>query len=424
MTSPPDASELPLEVLERLDEVCARFEAAWQGGQEPALADYLTGVGEPERRLLFRELLHADAELRRARGLPFPEASYRERFPEYGDLLHELLPAGEEPSTSAGRSPTETTALHPERIARYWIETLLGEGGFGRVYLAHDDQLNRPVVVKAPHTRLISRPEDAEPYLAEARAVASFDHANIVPVYDVGGTEQVPCYLVAKYVPGTDLARRLKQQRFSSSEAAGLVATAAEALHCAHKQGLVHRDIKPENILLGDDGTPYLVDFGLALREEQVGKGPRYAGTPAYMSPEQARGEGPRVDGRSDLFSLGVVFYELLTGRRPFRADTVAELLQQIAETEPWPPRQIDDCIPKELERICLKALAKRVSERYTTAKDLADELRQFLADHPGAELGGRAAEREDGRSRGADATPLAGPSSAPPPRNFSIALG
>ena len=128
---------------------------------------------------------------------------------------------------------------------------------------------------------------------------------------------------------------------------------------------------------------PHVVDFGLALREENVGKGPKYAGTPAYMSPEQARGEGHRVDGRSDIFSLGVVFYELLVGRPPFRGETQVELLEQITAQEPRPPRQCDDTIPKELERICLKALSKRATERYTTAHDLAEDLRHFLSEAP-----------------------------------------
>ena len=286
---------------------------------------------------------------------------------------------------AAPASPDVESSDHPERIGRYRIEKVLGKGGFGLVYLAHDDRLDRPVAVKVPHVRRISKPEDAQAHLTEARTVANLDHPHIVPVHDVGSTDAFPCYIVSKYVEGTDLATRLKQSRLKHSEAAELVRCVAEALHYAHKQGIVHRDVKPGNILIGTDGKPHVVDFGLALREENIGKGPKHAGTTAYMSPEQARSEGHRVDGRSDIYSLGAVFYELLTGRRTFSGETKTDILEQIASQEPKPPRQIDDVIPKELERICLKSLARRASERYTTALDMTQDLRMFLAEHPAA---------------------------------------
>jgi serine/threonine protein kinase len=263
----------------------------------------------------------------------------------------------------------------PEAIGKYRIHKRLGGGSFGQVYLAMDEHLQRQVAVKVP--KFADRPtaEQIDQLFQEARAAAQFKHPGIVTVYEVGHDLDVGCYIVMEYLEGGSLKDRVKAGRVPVEQAAKYVAQAAQAIHYAHRRGLVHRDLKPANLLIDCDGQIKVADFGLALAEEQQRRHAKeYAGTPAYMSPEQLRGEAHRLDGRTDIWSLGVILYELLTGRRPFQGDH-DQMEDEILHRSPRPPRQIDDGIPPDLEQACLNCLAKEPGGRYSTAKDLAASL-------------------------------------------------
>ncbi|HEV3262476.1 MAG TPA: SUMF1/EgtB/PvdO family nonheme iron enzyme [Gemmataceae bacterium] len=290
------------------------------------------------------------------------------------------------------------------KIGRYTIQRRLGKGGFGTVYLARDEELHRPVAIKVPRADRLGSEKEIEAALKEAQIAAGLKHPGIVTVHDVGRLGEGGCYFVMEYVPGRSLAEVLAEEKLTYAQIACLVLDVADALRHAHQQGLVHRDLKPSNILIDPAGRPRIADFGLAIEErsQHLAAG-QVAGTPAYMAPEQARGESHRLDGRTDLWSLGVILYEMLTGRRPF-VGRHEELFDDILHREPKPPRQVNDAIPRELERICLKCLSKRMSDRYSTAADLAEDLGHWRDRERDASAGDTANRAPAANGAGADA--------------------
>jgi len=267
----------------------------------------------------------------------------------------------------------------PARFGRYRILSELGAGGFGRVFLAHDELLKRQVAVKVLHLNS-SSPALVTALLAEARIIAQLDHPGIVAVFDAIETEQTEFCIVSRFVEGVTLRHRLGEGPIPCAEAGRLAIKLCEALQYAHLAGVVHRDVKPANIMLAANGNPQLLDFGLAKSIHDVARDGMVAGTPGYMSPEQARGEDHLVGSRSDIYSLGVVFYEMLTGRRAFKIASCAEHLRALAAGEPPAPREVAPGVPKELSRICMKAMNPQIRWRYPVAADMADDLKDWLA--------------------------------------------
>lgn len=399
------------------------FEEGWRPGSDPDFDTFLTGKGPLERRVLLVQLIRSAFELSIRAGHAVNLELYLEKYPEIrenpGDiieLLHaefranqslgkvlssedlarkypslaQLITQGMEDLTlpfhpgQANGAGVPLDSLHPVKISHYSIERILGRGNFGTVYLATDQELGRRVALKVPRPDRISSAEDLQAYREEAKNLALLDKPGILPVLAVGSDAQNPFFFVTKFIEGEDLATRLRVSPIAPDETARLLALVTRALDSAHGMGLVHRDLKPANILVDPEGRPWILDFGLALRENSSNPGKGLVGTPVYMSPEQARRMGHRVDARSDIFSLGVVMYEMLCGKKPFCGDNLDELIAKIVECDPTPPRYRGEGIPRELDRICLKAISRHPRNRYQTALEMAEDLEYWLQSRPG----------------------------------------
>jgi serine/threonine-protein kinase len=271
------------------------------------------------------------------------------------------------------------------RISGYDVEALLGRGGVGVVFKARHRRLNRPVALKMLLVGACATAAERERFSREAEAVAGLRHPHIVQVHDVGEHEGRP-YFTMEFVEGGSLAQKLAGAPQPARQAAALLATLADAVHAAHQGGIVHRDLKPANVLLTTDGTPKVTDFGLARRLED-GAGLTQSGvpvgTPSYMAPEQAEGKSRAAGPAADVYALGAILYEVLTGRPPFRGETAAETVLQVMYQEPVPPSRLNARVPRDLETICLKCLHKDPRRRYPTAAALADDLRRFERGEP-----------------------------------------
>jgi Flp pilus assembly protein TadD/predicted Ser/Thr protein kinase len=296
--------------------------------------------------------------------------------------LNALFPASVD---AKGDAPADTLEPAPPRIPGYEILHVVGRGGMGVVYKAKHLSLNRIVALKVPLAGAFATPTERQRHMREARAVAALGHPNIITVHDVGEVDGQP-YFTMEYIEGQTLGSKLSSTPQPARDAAILVETLAEATDRAHQAGIIHRDLKPANILLARDDTPRITDFGLARRfdgDATLTVAGFNFGTPSYMSPEQAKGWQDAPSPSVDIYSLGAILYEMLTGRPPFRAENAVETLRQVLEEDPVSPSRLNPKVPRDLETICLTCLRKEPQKRYQTSRLLAEDLHRFLRGEP-----------------------------------------
>jgi WD40 repeat protein len=390
--------DLPPTQALHAEQVCRRFEAAWKAGQRPRIEDYLEGTAEPERRALLHELIQVEIEYRQQAQDELRPEEYRQRFPT---LDSQWLPVSDPAHTAshprglaADLPPRQTVPAVPVRgsfFGDYELIEEIARGGMGIIFKARKAGLNRLVALKMILAGHFASPKAIARFRSEAENTAQLDHPNIVPIYDVGEHEGRP-FFTMKLIEGGNLAQHLPTLTSDLRRAVHLLATAADAVHFAHQHGILHRDLKPANILLDAEGLPHVTDFGLAKRlAGPAGESPdtgmtqsgAVLGTPPYMAPEQAAGQSKSLTTAADVYALGAILYEMLTGKPPFQAETPAELLVHVLHREPIPPSRLRPQLPRDLDIICLKCLQKDPQHRYRSAETLAEDLRRWLQGEP-----------------------------------------
>jgi serine/threonine protein kinase len=291
------------------------------------------------------------------------------------------LPADTKPLIAA----TSRASLCGTTFGDYQLITEIARGGMGVVFKALQLKLNRIVALKMILSGTLAATEEIQRFKAEAEAAANLDHPGIVPIYDIG-KHQGYHYFSMGFVDGESLQDKLREGPIDPCDAANICREIAEAIAYAHDQGVIHRDLKPSNVLLDNGGRVRVADFGLAKRVDSgadLTRSGAVIGTPNYMSPEQAQGSIAEIGVGSDVYSLGAILYCSLTGRPPFQTANTVDTLFQVVHQVPAPPRSLNPQLPKDLQTICLKCLEKNTSDRYPSARDLADELDRFLRGDP-----------------------------------------
>jgi serine/threonine-protein kinase len=394
-STPMEATVLAHESSGNLDQVIGAYYEAVDRGETPdpeewqkrypAVAPALAEFFEDQARL--RQIVTPLRQAVRRGDLAGTEAG-----PLFGDRA-----APTPPNQTAGASDTEAgnfstgspsepgTGKAPRRLGDFELMKPLGRGAMGVVYEARQVSLNRRVVLKLIRAGVFATETEVQRFRNEAEAVAQLDHPRIVPIHEVGMDDECH-YFSMKLIPGGSLANRLDEYRDNPRAAVQVTIEITRAIQHAHQRGILHRDLKPGNILLDEHGQPQVTDFGLAKRfgtDSSLTESGAILGTPSFMAPEQAAGRKALLTTLTDVYGLGAVLYALLTGHAPFVAETVIETIEQVRQRPPVPPSRLNPLVGRDLETICLKCLEKEPIRRYSSAEDLADDLRRWLEGQP-----------------------------------------